>query len=692
MKRTKKMIAMAMTAVLTLSVGINAFAIDSTNPETNGNKTAFDAWVSSVWNNQKYDYTSVSMTPGATASELNFAWYATSAPAAAVRIAKNPEMTDSVMVFDAAGNKDINLVNQDSSATYTKAVRVTVKQLEEETTYYYQYTNDKNDSGSWSAATKVVTGDTSNFKMIYVGDPQIGSSGDVAHDAFNWDRTLDLALQKDNDIDFILSAGDQVEDQRENATDNDDAEVQYAGYLSASVLENVPLATAIGNHESNGEFYNNHFNNPNQTGKGTTTAGGDYYFSYGNTLFISLNSNNTNGAEHDEAMQAAVASNPTAKWRIVMFHHDIYGSGAPHADTDGAAKRTYLAPLMDKYNVDVCLMGHDHAYSRTYQILDGKAVDYEVSANGTIADPQGTLYMTANSASGSKYYELSTVQQYYIAARSQDALPTYSTIEMTDNSFQIKTYRVQDNGTVEDIGDGIKLTKNVDKVSLYNLIQEGQAAADEMTQEKATPSTWNTLQNALTAANTLLETNLDNDIVSKTKNNNQALLKNEELDETYLALLNAMNGLKAKGNAEALNQAIEEAEALVNEAVIGTEAGQYPESAKTELLGVINVAKTIAASVESDQSAMDEMAVVLANAVSTFKGKVIPVTAGTGDSDGSSDGNHDSDSTASNTNHADESKLPQTGDSMSIAVVAILALAGAGMGTAVIIRKAKGNK
>ena len=121
-------------------------------------------------------------------------------------------------------------------------------------------------------------------------------------------------------------------------------------------------------------------------------------------------------------------------------------------------------------------------------------------------------------------------------------------------------------------------------------------------------------------------------------------------------------------------------------------AGQYPESAKTELLGVINVAKTIAASVESDQSAMDEMAVVLANAVSTFKGKVIPVTAGTGDSDGSSDGNHDSDSTASNTNHADESKLPQTGDSMSIAVVAILALAGAGMGTAVIIRKAKGNK
>lgn len=685
MKRTKKMIAMAMAAALTLSAGINAFAIDSTNPETNGNKTAFDAWVSSVWNGQKYDYTSVSMTPGATASELNFAWYAVSAPAAAVRVAKNPEMTDSVMVFDAAGNKDIDLTNQDSSAAYTKAVRVTVKQLEEKTTYYYQYTNNKNDGSSWSTAAKVTTGDTSNFKMMYVGDPQIGSSGDVAHDAFNWDRTLELALQKDNDIDFILSAGDQVEHQADSSTDNKDAEVQYAGYLSASVLKNIPVATTIGNHEARGEFYNNHFNNPNQTGKGTTAAGGDYYFSYGNTLFISLNSNNTNGAEHDEAMQAAIASNPTAKWRIVMFHHDIYGSGAPHADSDGAAKRTYLAPLMDKYNVDVCLMGHDHAYSRTYQILDGKAIDYDVSENGAIADPQGTLYMTANSATGSKYYELSSTQQYYIADRSQDALPTYSAIEMTDNSFQIKTYKVLDNGTVEDIGDGIKLTKNVDKVSLYNLIQEGQAAADEMTQEKATPSTWSALQSALAASNTLLETNLDSDIVSKTKNNSQALLTNESLDETYLALLNAVNGLKAKGDATALGQAIEEAQKLADEAVTGTEVGQYPESAKAELLGVIKVAKTIAASVESDQSAMDEIAVVLASAVNTFKGKVVTVVAGDGSGNGSA-------GTDNSTNSADNSKLPQTGDPMSLAVVAVLALAGAGMGAAVIVRKVRNGK
>ena len=117
----------------------------------------------------------------------------------------------------------------------------------------------------------------------------------------------------------------------------------------------------------------------------------------------------------------------------------------------------------------------------------------------------------------------------------------------------------------------------------------------------------------------------------------------------------------------------------------GTEVGQYPESAKAELLGVIKVAKTIAASVESDQSAMDEIAVVLASAVNTFKGKVVTVVAGDGSGNGSA-------GTDNSTNGADNSKLPQTGDPMSLAVVAVLALAGAGMGAAVIVRKVRNGK
>ena len=36
----------------------------------------------------------------------------------------------------------------------------------------------------------------------------------------------------------------------------------------------------------------------------------------------------------------------------------------------------------------------------------------------TVTDPQGILYMTANSASGSKYYELLSTQQDYVAAKA----------------------------------------------------------------------------------------------------------------------------------------------------------------------------------------------------------------------------------------------------------------------------------
>ena len=100
-------------------------------------------------------------------------------------------------------------------------------------------------------------------------------------------------------------------------------------------------------------------------------AGSDFYFNYGDVLFISLNSNNRNQEEHRTFMKRAVASNPDAKWKVVIFHSDIYGSGQPHADTDAATNRIVFAPLMDEFNVDICLTGHDHTFSRSYQILDG---------------------------------------------------------------------------------------------------------------------------------------------------------------------------------------------------------------------------------------------------------------------------------------------------------------------------------
>ena len=170
---------------------------------------------------------------------------------------------------------------------------------------------------------------------------------------------------------------------------------------------------------------------------GATNSGSDYYFSYGDVLYIVLNSNNRNAAEHSKLMEKAIKSAPNAKWKVVAFHHDIYGSGQPHSDFDGANLRTIFAPLMDKYDIDVCLTGHDHSYARTYQIIDGTAIEY---GQDSATNPEGTLYIAAGSASGSKFYNLATQKQYYIAERSNNQLPTYSTIDFSDQAFTIKTF------------------------------------------------------------------------------------------------------------------------------------------------------------------------------------------------------------------------------------------------------------
>ena len=101
-------------------------------------------------------------------------------------------------------------------------------------------------------------------------------------------------------------------------------------------------------------------------------------------------------------MQQAEESHKECQVKIVMFHHDIYGAGSPHSDVDGANLRILFAPLMDEFDVDVCLTGHDHSYARTYQILDGKVIDTEGVGEGAsnAVNPEGTLYIAAGSATG----------------------------------------------------------------------------------------------------------------------------------------------------------------------------------------------------------------------------------------------------------------------------------------------------
>ena len=74
--------------------------------------------------------------------------------------------------------------------------------------------------------------------------------------------------------------------------------------------------------------------------------------------------------------------------------------------------------------------------------------------------------MTANSASGSKYYELINSQQDYIEVRSQNWLPSYSVIDLTKDDFKITTYQITDEGKVEKYcNNPLLFTKTVKQIS-----------------------------------------------------------------------------------------------------------------------------------------------------------------------------------------------------------------------------------
>lgn len=64
--------------------------------------------------------------------------------------------------------------------------------------------------------------------------------------------------------------------------------------------------------------------------------------------------------------------------------------------------------------------------------------------------------MEANSATGSKYYNLISTQQDYIAERSQTWTPTYSVVNVTSDSFTINTYDVN---TGDKIDNSFTITK-----------------------------------------------------------------------------------------------------------------------------------------------------------------------------------------------------------------------------------------
>lgn len=381
------------------------------------------------------------MTVGADETERNFSWYFPS-DSGCVEIAVRegddfPEEYSTVIAGSSVTK---------SGSTYVH--RATVIGLEPETEYVYRVRNGSAVSESYYFETDP----TDSFNFIFVGDPQIGGSAGTKDDAGNWKQTVELASEMFPDTSLFISAGDQVE------KGNDES--LYDSFLAPADLKTYALATTIGNHEelTNDSLstytgiYSEHFYNPNTmltgTLSGKSSPGSDYCYTYNNALFVHINFNNLSIAEHKAFMEKTIELNPNVTWKIVVVHYALFGAGPYYNEEVIINRRNLLAPVLDELDFDVVLNGHEHVYARSYIIKDF-VPDNANGVQSSVTDPDGILYVTGASSSGSKYYTLlDDAQTPHIAVKERNST-TFSNVEIDGDSFKITTYRVADRSVLD---------------------------------------------------------------------------------------------------------------------------------------------------------------------------------------------------------------------------------------------------
>jgi len=275
--------------------------------------------------------------------------------------------------------------------------------LQPATRYVYRVGDGK----TWSEWFEFVTASAqpAPFRFIYLGDAQNGLND-------QWPRTARAAYARAPDARFMVFAGDLL------AEGYDDRlwEQWHAGlgFIAASV---PPLAVP-GNHDEHrapgsanpkkvmdvSALWRAHFALPENGPTVPGLEGQNWCLDYQGVRFIGLDANPFANEDYVESERARVQQAETAwledllahnlnRWTVVVAHQTFYSVAK---DRDYPELRSKVAPILDRYHVDLVLQGHDHMYSRSRKLFGGRVVGP--------AEP-GTIYVV--SVSGSKMYEVS---------------------------------------------------------------------------------------------------------------------------------------------------------------------------------------------------------------------------------------------------------------------------------------------
>lgn len=281
------------------------------------------------------------------------------------------------------------------NATWYSAVMTGLNPV---TAYVYRVGSDD----GWSEWNQFRSADDkpTPFTFVFMGDPQNDIRKYVS-------RPFREAYRSVPDARFWLFTGDLT------TTPSDDLWDEWfdaAGFIHAT----LPSIMVPGNHDygtillagariHNAEppLWRVQFTLPENGLPGLEET--SYVVDYQGARIIMINSNSR--MEEQAAWMDSVLTARRGTWSIVAFHHPIYSTGGGR---DNLKSREAFLPVFDKHHVDLVLQGHDHTYSRSHRLVNGKIVK---------DDEPGTVYVV--SSSGPKMYSLSETYRPIMAAMGE---------------------------------------------------------------------------------------------------------------------------------------------------------------------------------------------------------------------------------------------------------------------------------
>ncbi len=250
-------------------------------------------------------------------------------------------------------------IRRNGNSTGNYFTKYTFPTVQASTAIYYKL-YDSN-VGAWSMQYTFNTAppvNTSSYCFLGVGDSRSGLSV--------WNTISTLAYSKN--ADFTLYNGDIV--------NNGESNSDWTNWFSNGnqFIQNSLIYHTMGNHDvGSSNKYTNTFELPQVGGSNLY-----YSFTYGNGLFIALNSEDASDAAQVSWLVNTLQNNTTATWKVVFFHRPFYTIGS-HAGEMNAYFNT-IWKAFDDYGVDLVINGHDHMYERT------KPINRNISTTAPVAN------------------------------------------------------------------------------------------------------------------------------------------------------------------------------------------------------------------------------------------------------------------------------------------------------------------